>query len=74
MQLDKVVKLYRSLSVIPSIVGARLTNNQTLVHSIWTQRNLERGENTKFNKTIGITSTLNKVFEALPYDVSNEYV
>ncbi|EFA09948.1 acylamino-acid-releasing enzyme [Tribolium castaneum] len=70
--VDKVVKIYRSLSLVPSLVGAKLINNQSVVHSVWSQRNLERGENTKFVRTIGISPNLSKKYESLPFDITNE--
>lgn len=70
--VEKVVKLYRSLSFTPSLVGAKFTNNQTIINTIWSQRNLEKLENTKFVRCIGISPNLSKNFESLPFDVTNE--
>lgn len=54
------------------LVGAKLTNNKTVVNSIWNQRNLERGKTTKFVRTHLLTSELRKVSDTQPFDASGE--
>ncbi|RZC35335.1 acylamino-acid-releasing enzyme, partial [Asbolus verrucosus] len=70
--VDKAVKIYRSLCLNPSLIGAKLRNNQAVVNTIWSQRNLERGENTKFLRSIAVSPDLSKNYELLPVDVTNE--
>lgn len=67
-----MVKIYRSLCSIPSLVGAKLANDATIINTVWSQRNLEKSENTKFMRSIGISTDLSKKYESLPLDVTTE--
>lgn len=75
LQLDwsKVLKTYETLSKIPAVAGGSINSNNT-VTSIWTQRNLEKGKTTKFQRTLIIdqSARFKKLAEILPVDVSSE--
>ncbi|KAJ8934689.1 hypothetical protein NQ318_015158 [Aromia moschata] len=69
-KVDKIVKTYRMLTQVPTLVGGNIRSNG-IVSSTWSQRNLEKGKTTKFVKDIFITD-LKRAAEGLPVDVSNE--
>ncbi|CAH0719624.1 unnamed protein product, partial [Brenthis ino] len=46
--MDSVIKAYKTLSKIPSIVGGRLNNKGNRVTSRWSIRNLDKGRNTQY--------------------------
>ncbi|XP_022905429.2 acylamino-acid-releasing enzyme-like isoform X1 [Onthophagus taurus] len=70
-KVDKIVKTYRSLSQIPALAGARLSNNGTIIKSVWTQRNLDKGKSTKFQR-MHILQNFVKIAEVPPVDISSE--
>ncbi|GJQ85226.1 hypothetical protein Trydic_g13066 [Trypoxylus dichotomus] len=45
--LDKVIKNYNALSKIPSLLGAELIFKKTVLSSVWSQRDIEKGKTTK---------------------------
>ncbi|XP_046959619.1 acylamino-acid-releasing enzyme-like [Vanessa cardui] len=46
--MESVIKAYKTLSKIPSIVGGKLNNQGNRVTSRWSIRNLDRGKNTQY--------------------------
>ena len=46
--MEHVIKAYKTLTKIPSIVGARLNNKGNRVTSRWSIRNLDKGRNTQY--------------------------
>jgi hypothetical protein len=74
-----VVKVFKSVVQYPSPTSARVMNgvaggNGMTVLSSWSQRSLERGKSIKFQLTHFVDSSLQKVSETLPVDISFEYV
>ncbi|XP_044731633.1 acylamino-acid-releasing enzyme-like isoform X2 [Chrysoperla carnea] len=72
-QANKVVDLFRKFAVIPTLVNGKvfLKNNSTpIIHSTWTQRNLETGTKNKFKKFFLLDSTT--PIEISTTDVSRE--
>lgn len=47
-QMESVIKAYKTLSKIPSIVSGRLNNKANRVTSRWSIRNLDKGRNTQY--------------------------
>ncbi|KAL3268614.1 hypothetical protein HHI36_007720 [Cryptolaemus montrouzieri] len=70
--MDKIVNIYRSLSLIPTILDAKLSTSGNLVCSVWSHRNLEKSKTTKFLKNILLCSDLTTDYEFTPVDISNE--
>nr|AGC92665.2 acylamino-acid-releasing enzyme-like protein [Heliconius erato] len=46
--MEHVIKAYKTLTKIPSIVGGRLNNKGNRVTSRWSIRNLDKGRNTQY--------------------------
>ncbi|CAD6208349.1 GSCOCG00003355001-RA-CDS [Cotesia congregata] len=77
-QVDKILKLYRSLAQYPSLSSAKLTwvgDNQLIVRSSWSERNLERSSNQKYSVDYFISADNFKVVTStFPVDITSEYV
>ncbi|KAJ8927445.1 hypothetical protein NQ314_020115 [Rhamnusium bicolor] len=69
-KVDKIVKTYKSLAQVPTLIGANIRSNG-IVSTSWSQRNLERGKTTKFTKDI-FMSSLTKLTEGMPMDISSD--
>lgn len=73
MQLEKIINTYKRLTQIPALASAKLQSNAGVINSIWTQRNIERGKNSKFLQTCVLSlKNFDKITETLPLDISNE--
>lgn len=72
--MEKIVKLYKTLSKTHILVGGRIANNGITVETQWTQRDIEKGKYIKYSKTHVITSKLEKLSDSKPFDTTNEYV
>ncbi|CAG9773046.1 unnamed protein product [Ceutorhynchus assimilis] len=71
-KLDKIVKTYKSLSQIPALIGAQI-QSPNAINTTWSQRNLEMGATTKFNRTI-LLKNLQCIETTNPVDVSREII
>ncbi|KAG7210903.1 hypothetical protein KM043_016281 [Ampulex compressa] len=74
-EVEKVVKLYRSVYGYPSLTDARVLNINDAglyIQSLWTQRNLERKTNQRFLQTCLLDAELKPTLESFPVDVTNE--
>ncbi|KAI4460703.1 serine peptidase s9 family member [Holotrichia oblita] len=54
--LDKVLKTYNTLSKIPALLSAEITSNGTVLKSIWSQRDVEKGKITKILRVHNLNS------------------
>lgn len=71
------METYKKIAQIPSLLDAQIIpkgDNNFVVLSNWTQRNLDSGKQTKFFETHLLSSELENLGNILPVDVSNEYV
>ena len=70
------MEVYRELATFPSVTRARICNAQApghvRVYSVWSQRDLERGETVKFGR--GHIVQLDVVFPTPPSNVATELV
>ncbi|XP_074102396.1 acylamino-acid-releasing enzyme isoform X1 [Cotesia typhae] len=75
-QVDKILKLYRSLAQYPSLSSAKLTwvgDNQLIVRSNWSERNLERTSNQKYSIDYFISADNFEVVTSIfPLDITSE--
>lgn len=69
-QAEAFVKTYKSLSQIPASVKGKLNSNG-IVSTVWTQRNIEKGKSTAFQREF-YTNNLKKIAELGPIDVTSE--
>jgi hypothetical protein len=79
LQVDKVVKVFKTVGQYPSPTAARIMNgvagsNGVTILSSWSQKNLERGKSVKFQQIHIIDSSFQKASDMLPVDTSFEYV
>ncbi|XP_066149420.1 acylamino-acid-releasing enzyme-like isoform X2 [Euwallacea fornicatus] len=70
-KLDKIVKTYKSLAQIPSLIGAQI-QSEGVIHTTWLQRNLEKGSMAKFSRTIMLNNHLKSIESTLPVDITSE--
>ncbi|KAK9873204.1 hypothetical protein WA026_021437 [Henosepilachna vigintioctopunctata] len=70
--MEKIVNIYRRLSLVPALLDAKLSKSGNLIYSIWSHRNLEKGKTTKFLRSILLYSDLSTDCVFQPVDVSNE--
>ncbi|XP_076266303.1 acylamino-acid-releasing enzyme-like isoform X2 [Rhynchophorus ferrugineus] len=68
-KVDKLVKTYKVLSSIPALVRAEI-ESENVVSSVWSQRNIEKGKATKFNRMHFLFPKTSE--ETLPIDISAE--
>ncbi|XP_057327094.1 acylamino-acid-releasing enzyme-like isoform X1 [Microplitis mediator] len=75
-QVDKILKVYRSLAQCPSISSAKLTwvgDNQLIAQSSWSERNLERSSNQKYSVDYVLSAdTFKVVTSSFPIDITSE--
>lgn len=76
-QVDKVVKVYKTVAHYPSVTSARVLKslvggNGVTVLSSWSQRNLERGKSVKFQQMYIVDPSLQDHTELLPVDITFE--
>ncbi|XP_031836700.1 acylamino-acid-releasing enzyme [Nomia melanderi] len=74
-QIEKIVKLYKTLAQNPSLNSAkilRVAENEISIMGGWSQRNLERKMNQKFSQNYILDSTLRLLFEHFPTDITAE--
>lgn len=68
--MEKTIQIYKTLTQIPTLTGAKLSNS-SVVSSFWSQRNIESGKNIK--SLIQHVLDQNKViFSSIPVDITNE--
>ena len=75
MQLEKVLDLYKRLSVNPSLISARIISiarNGICIQSVWAQRNLERNIKQKFTQDFSLDADLQPLVESFPVDITTE--
>ncbi|CAG9584376.1 unnamed protein product [Danaus chrysippus] len=71
--MESVIKAYKTLSKIPSVVGGTLNANGNRIISKWSVRNIDKGKNTRYmieylmDKNLDVTNT-----SYFGVDVSNE--
>ncbi|EEB10045.1 acylamino-acid-releasing enzyme, putative [Pediculus humanus corporis] len=75
--INTCVKTYRSIALHPAIVSATIlkeNDNSDIIKifSKWSQRNLEKGEITYFQRQHILAKSNNSVFETFPVDISQE--
>ena len=71
------MKTYRSIALHPAIVSATIlkeNDNSDIIKifSKWSQRNLEKGEITYFQRQHILAKSNNSVLETFPVDISQE--
>ncbi|XP_045535567.1 acylamino-acid-releasing enzyme-like [Papilio machaon] len=72
-QIDTIVNAYKTLSKIPSIVGAKLNNDGNRISCKWSVRNLDKGKTTKYLHDYILNDNLKVISESeFGVDVSNE--
>ncbi|KAI5717437.1 hypothetical protein M8J77_005941 [Diaphorina citri] len=78
-EIEKFVNIYRTLAQFPSISSGYILKNgissvkdSITVLSSWTQRNLERTKNTKFQQTHVVNLSTKDKTNMIPTDTSNE--
>uniref|UniRef100_A0A8D8QWV6 acylaminoacyl-peptidase n=1 Tax=Cacopsylla melanoneura TaxID=428564 RepID=A0A8D8QWV6_9HEMI len=78
-EIDKFVNIYRTLAQFPSISSGYILKNgisslkdSITILSSWTQRNLERTKNTKFQQTHVVNLGTKDKTNMIPTDTSNE--
>ncbi|XP_047517576.1 acylamino-acid-releasing enzyme-like isoform X2 [Pieris napi] len=72
-QIERIVQVYKTLSKIPSILGARLNNSGTKVSSKWSVRNIDKGKNSQFAVNYILDEDLKVVAESdFGINISNE--
>ncbi|XP_067011010.1 acylamino-acid-releasing enzyme [Anabrus simplex] len=76
-QVDKVVKVFKTVAQYPTPSSARVLKfpqgvNTTTILTSWTQRNLERGKTIKFQQTHLIDTSISKASDMLPVDITFE--
>lgn len=60
--MESVIKAYKTLAKIPSIVGGRLNSKGNRVTSKWSVRNLDKGKSTHYlidyilDETLGVSA------------------
>ncbi|XP_049824230.1 acylamino-acid-releasing enzyme-like isoform X2 [Aethina tumida] len=68
---SKIIETYKSFTSIPTLVAAQITS-KNVVNSVWTQRNIEKGKPTKFQRSILVLNDLKEPVETHPVDISEE--
>ncbi|XP_012268922.2 acylamino-acid-releasing enzyme-like [Athalia rosae] len=74
-QIDRVLELYKSVVQNPSLSDARILDvnaGNITVQSSWNQRNLDRRVTQKFTQQHVLNSSLEKLIETFPIDVTTE--
>ncbi|XP_046424381.1 acylamino-acid-releasing enzyme-like [Neodiprion fabricii] len=74
-QIDRILNLYKSVVINPALSDARILDvnaNGVVVQSAWTQRNLDRRATQRFTQQHLLDSSLNKISETFPIDVTTE--
>ncbi|CAH3998464.1 acylamino-acid-releasing enzyme-like isoform X1 [Pieris brassicae] len=72
-QIERIVQVYKTLSKIPSILGARLNNSGTKVSTKWSVRNIDKGKNSQFAVNYILDEDLKVVAESdFGINISNE--
>jgi hypothetical protein len=79
LQVDTIVKVFKAVLEYPSPTSAAVMNgvagsNGITILSSWSQGSLERGKLVQFQQTHFVDSSLQKVSDTLPVDISSEYV
>lgn len=73
-QVDEAVDIYRECALYPSVVRGRICNAQAPGHvrayTCWSQRDLEKGETTKFGR--GHILQLDLAFPTPPSNIGTE--
>ncbi|XP_025831069.1 acylamino-acid-releasing enzyme isoform X2 [Agrilus planipennis] len=72
LEVDKIVKIYKSLAQIPALVGARFDLKGLVINSWWSQRNLDTGKTNKFLITHLVTQRIKSIGKTNGIDVSQE--
>nr|XP_032521499.1 acylamino-acid-releasing enzyme-like isoform X3 [Danaus plexippus plexippus] len=71
--MESVIKAYKTLSKIPSIVGGTLNSNGNRIISKWSVRNIDKGKNTRYQIEYFLDKNLDVTNESyFGVDVSNE--
>lgn len=71
--MESVIKAYKTLSKIPSIVGGRLNNKGNRVTSRWSVRNLDKGKSTQYLIDYVLDDKLNVITQSdFGVDISHE--
>ncbi|KAI4460704.1 serine peptidase s9 family member [Holotrichia oblita] len=72
--VDKVLKTYNTLSKIPILLNAEITSNGTVLKSIWSQRDVEKGKTTKILRVHKLNSMGKNAQSICSVDITDEYV
>ncbi|XP_011141861.1 acylamino-acid-releasing enzyme isoform X2 [Harpegnathos saltator] len=75
VQIEKLVKLYTTLAATPSLSNVRILNslnNNLIIQSKWTQRNLETKNNQRFLIDHIIKSDCTEISSSFPVDITTE--
>lgn len=64
------MNVYKSLAQIPALLKGKIRSNG-IVSSVWSQRNIEKGKATVFQRDFYLNN-LRKVAEQAPTDVGSE--
>ncbi|XP_075220428.1 acylamino-acid-releasing enzyme-like isoform X1 [Lycorma delicatula] len=78
MDMDKVVKTFRTVALVPTISEGKILRsgteklNRITIHSLWSERCLERGKNVKIQQTYLVDLSDKDVITLMPSDSSSE--
>ncbi|KAI4460694.1 serine peptidase s9 family member [Holotrichia oblita] len=70
--VDKVLKTYNTLSKIPILLNAEITSNGTVLKSIWSQRDVEKGKTTKILRVHKLNSMGKNAQSICSVDITDE--
>ncbi|XP_015120350.1 acylamino-acid-releasing enzyme isoform X2 [Diachasma alloeum] len=74
-EMEKILKLYKTIAQNPSLTAAKIvrtTASEIAVESTWSQRNLERTTNQKFQIEYSLTSNFQVQSQSFPVDITSE--
>ncbi|KAK2575468.1 hypothetical protein KPH14_011199 [Odynerus spinipes] len=74
-QLEKIINIYKLLTQNATLNTARVTNiinDNVFIQSTWTQRNLERQTNQRFQKNHILNAELQSISQSFPIDITTE--
>lgn len=76
-QLEKITNIYKLLAQNATLNAARITNiinDNIFIQSVWTQRNLERQTNQRFQRNHILDAELQSISQSFPIDITTELI
>lgn len=70
--MDKLVKLYKTLSNTPILTGGRISKTGMFVNTNWTHRCVEKGKYVKYSQLNIINDSLEGKFSSIPFNTTDE--